>query len=108
MITNLIQYIDDNIVFRDHMPLRRLIHMRTTTGHHQHSPMIPQTATFWNVVIAQERHWSEHVNYVPMKNRKLTTRAKIAQKKPKNISIHLNINLPIQLNHIQFETTRLN
>lgn len=88
------------------MLLRRLIHTRTTTGHRQHSPMIPQTAMFWNVVIAQERHWSEHVNYVPMKSRRLKTRAKIAQKKPRNISIHLNINLPIHPNHIKSESAR--
>lgn len=80
------------------MLLRRLIHTHTTTGHHQHSPMIPQTATFWNVVIAQERHWSEHVNYVPTKSQKLKTRAKIVRKKPRNISIHLNINLSIPPN----------
>lgn len=85
------------------MPLRRLTHTRITTGRHQHSPTTPQTAMFWNVAIARGRHWSERVNYVPMKNQKFKTRAKIVRKKPRNINIHLNINLPIQPNHIKSE-----
>jgi len=80
------------------MPLRRLTHMRTITGRHQHNPMIPQTATFWNVAIAQGRRWNEHVNYVLMKNQKLKIRMKIVRKKLKNINIHSNINLSIHPN----------
>lgn len=88
------------------MLLRHHTHTRTTTGRHQHSPMILQMAMFWNVVIVQERRWSERANCVPMKNLKLKIQAKIVRKKQKNINIHININLLIQPNHIKSEVLR--